>query len=99
MTKLMDLKGSENLPQKQQDPGYLLNFQAVGKIEGINETIDKYNSLSIDGDIEALAKHLYENVYKWGGWNNADSIDRRNCLNDAKCIIANLGNFVVIMKG
>lgn len=104
MVKLTALKGSENLPKKKEDNPELHTCYDGGSdcsgcfIDGENTTINEYNSLSIDGDVEALAMQL-SILDKNYVWEKLDEWEKVVYRKRAIKLIANLDKFVVIRKG
>lgn len=88
--KLTELKGKENLPEKE--------IGTRCACDGRNYTIDQYNQLEIDGDVEVLAQEIHKSLY---GEEITEDHPVRNLhiYSFSKDIISNFSKFLVIKKG
>lgn len=88
MIKLTEITGKEVLPNKNYpDDG---NGDEVNY--GFNNAIDAYNDISIDGDVESLAKIIIEYTSK-------NSLLYDGCNGLSKTILKSMPNWLVIRKG
>lgn len=93
------------LPQKQYNLNYppvdLDNENANSFLRGHNDIVDQYNSISIDGDVEELAKMMFmsANCVTERDWNALRATTRESWRKPASLIIANLDKFLVVRKG